>query len=740
VVTSRGVLDRNEVESTIWLLETRAVTRFIEAGDSKPDKQAIPRAIATVSAVPDLSTFDTYAPVISDLRWSGDGRKLYFLGMDSRKERRLYGIDIRSGTVRPLTPTGWGVRQYSISGPVLAYTAERTRDSQADVPWTASDAINKDAGAVTGLGLEAILYPAGGPGTGSGRYVPDLWVGAPGGFRHIADPGERALDAEHYFNALSLSPDGRKVIRLLPITSVDGSWSRYDPKPGFESWRIDPKVTYLTSPNYSWRLREYELVDTSTGVRQPLVQAPHGSSLAEEDATVAVWSRDGRRVLLGNVAMPLNGRDAEENKRREHICALAAVDLPSLEARCVVFTRDASAVISPDNPHPLRLQQATFGESNDDVIANFAWHGQWGQTERYHLDGKGWSLAQTIPGDPITGIPMDDPTGRLTARASRVRLAIKQDLNIPPTLWASVSQKSKLIWDPNPQLKTLGMGKASLYHWKDRNSYEWEGILVLPADYEAGKRYPLVIQTHGYRPSEFVTDGLYPTAMAARALSSAGIVVLQTGNKPDHFVSPEEAQDAIDEWESAISQLDQEGVIDKHQVGIIGFSRTCWYVEQALIEHPQMFAAATIADGLDTSYMTYRLFAEGRPSMAKEYEKIIGTKPVGSGLSTWIRSAPGFHLDQVETPLRIEAIGSVSVLTEWEIYSSLRDQHKAVDMVYIPAGQHILQKPLDRMASQQGNVDWFRFWLESEEDSDPAKASQYKRWKAMRDAGVSYQE
>jgi hypothetical protein len=145
-----------------------------------------------------------------------------------------------------------------------------------------------------------------------------------------------------------------------------------------------------------------------------------------------------------------------------------------------------------------------------------------------------------------------------------------------------------------------------------------------------------------------------------------------------------------------------------------------------------MFSAATIADGMDASYMTYRLFAEGRPSMAKEYEKIIGVKPIGDGLSTWFHRAPGFHLDQIATPLRIEAIGPVSVLTEWEIYASLREQHKPVDLIYIPAGQHILQKPLDRLASQQGNVDWFRFWLESYEDSDPAKASQYERWRSMR--------
>jgi len=29
-------------------------------------------------------------------------------------------------------------------------------------------------------------------------------------------------------------------------------------------------------------------------------------------------------------------------------------------------------------------------------------------------------------------------------------------------------------------------------------------------------------------------------------------------------------------------------------------------------------------------------------------------------------------------------------------------------------------------------VDWMKFWLKGEEDSDPAKAEQYNRWRELR--------
>jgi len=36
------------------------------------------------------------------------------------------------------------------------------------------------------------------------------------------------------------------------------------------------------------------------------------------------------------------------------------------------------------------------------------------------------------------------------------------------------------------------------------------------------------------------------------------------------------------------------------------------------------------------------------------------------------------------------------------------------------------------LTSQQNTVDWLVFWLKGEEDPDPAKAEQYKRWRELK--------
>jgi len=50
----------------------------------------------------------------------------------------------------------------------------------------------------------------------------------------------------------------------------------------------------------------------------------------------------------------------------------------------------------------------------------------------------------------------------------------------------------------------------------------------------------------------------------------------------------------------------------------------------------------------------------------------------------------------------------------------------------LPEGSHVLTNPGDRMVSQDGSVDWFRFWLQEYEDPDPAKAAQYVRWRGLK--------
>jgi hypothetical protein len=257
------------------------------------------------------------------------------------------------------------------------------------------------------------------------------------------------------------------------------------------------------------------------------------------------------------------------------------------------------------------------------------------------------------------------------------------------------------------------------------------GGLYLPPNYESGKRYPLVIQTHGFEKDKFWIDGPWSSAFAAQPLAAKDIVVLQVGSSPNptenrKFTNtPNEAPRQMAAYEGAIDYLDGRSLIDRSRVGIIGFSRTVSYVAYTLTHSKYQFTAATLADGFDAGYVNLMLFG------GVDYIAANGGLPFGPSLASWIQSSPGFNLDKVNGPVRLEYYGWSGFLGGWQTFSGLTLLNKPVDFVWLPYGLHLLVKPWERLVSQQGNVDWFDFWLKGVVDPDPSKKTEYERWNGL---------
>jgi dipeptidyl aminopeptidase/acylaminoacyl peptidase len=211
------------------------------------------------------------------------------------------------------------------------------------------------------------------------------------------------------------------------------------------------------------------------------------------------------------------------------------------------------------------------------------------------------------------------------------------------------------------------------------------------------------------------------------------MVVLQVG---DCLVvgTPEEAPCNVDGYEAAVNALDKEGLVDPDRIGIIGFSRTCYYVMQTLTASTLHVRAASITDGVMLDYLQYLmavdLFGNG---LAHEYDELAGAAPFGDGLQQWRARSPLFNIDKVHAPLLVVAGEGASTLQfMWGPYAALRYLHKPVELQVLNTEEHIQSNPAGRVASQGGTVDWFRFWLQGYEDPDPAKTEQYQRWEGLR--------
>ncbi len=299
-------------------------------------------------------------------------------------------------------------------------------------------------------------------------------------------------------------------------------------------------------------------------------------------------------------------------------------------------------------------------------------------------------------------------------------------------------QMSRVIWNPNPQLKNIELGQASVYKWKhkwkDKEGPQQKAGLYKPITYKPGQRYPLVIQTHGFEESQFKPAGAFPTAFAARALAAAGIMVLQVQIDDCPNETPDEAPCNASAYEAVANQLVSEGLVDPEKIGIIGFSGTCYHVMEALTSSSLQLKAASITDGVMADYFQYMIAAgmKNGEVFTTLYDSYIGARPFGEGLRQWLKRSPGFNLDKVTAPLLVVGEGPWSLLTMWKPYAGLHLLHKPTEVVMLNTHEHVLTNPAVRMASQGGSVDWFRFWLQDYEDPDLAKKEQYSRWRELR--------
>jgi dipeptidyl aminopeptidase/acylaminoacyl peptidase len=328
-----------------------------------------------------------------------------------------------------------------------------------------------------------------------------------------------------------------------------------------------------------------------------------------------------------------------------------------------------------------------------------------------------------------------------------LQVVLEEGINTPPKIFAVDGKKKQktLLLDLNPQFDGLQLGSVEEMHWKV-HGYEIVGGLYLPPDFEPNKKYPLVIQTHGFTSKRFSMDGLdeWSSGYAARPLAAKGFLVLQAYEFIDREVhnkigrdrtlgsTPDEAFKHFNAlaYEAAIDDLGGRGLVDTARVGISGFSRTVCSVAYTMTHSQRKFAAAVLTDGIDCGYFNYLAF----PHEAPDANALNGGQaPFGEkGLNLWREEAPAFNLDRNYIPVRLVALDFPSVLQSWEWFVGLRLLGRPAELIVLPGAEHLLEKPEDRRIVMQGLVDWFSFWLKNEESRDSPSPQELVRWKELR--------
>lgn len=239
----------------------------------------------------------------------------------------------------------------------------------------------------------------------------------------------------------------------------------------------------------------------------------------------------------------------------------------------------------------------------------------------------------------------------------RIFFTLVESAAQPPDIWAADVSFSKLrrITHIEEKLAEYQMGASRLIEYQTAKGQKLRAALLLPADYEKGKRYPLIAYVYGginlsSRANDYGMIGQGINNM--QLFASRGYAVLL----PD--LPTRSANVSTDLTEMITPALDKAvelGIADKNRIGVMGHSFG-GYTTLSLIAGSDRFRAAAMVAGFGNIIGLYgAMRSDGEAFNVEWWEK----GPHGFGAAPWkvtdkyLKNSPVFHLDRVKTPLLI---------------------------------------------------------------------------------------
>jgi dipeptidyl aminopeptidase/acylaminoacyl peptidase len=210
----------------------------------------------------------------------------------------------------------------------------------------------------------------------------------------------------------------------------------------------------------------------------------------------------------------------------------------------------------------------------------------------------------------------------------------------------------------NPGFDSYQLGHATVIKWLSDDGEPLRGALLLPAGYQAGKQYPLVVWVYAGRSlsdrlTHFGSAGFGPFNM--QLLATRGYAVLLP-DSPQHVSTSmlNLAKTVL----PGINKVIEMGIADPHRLALMRHSNGGYGV-LSLIVQTQRFRAAVEMDGTSDLVGLFGLYGEMDRTGAAFGISILEHGQDAMGGSLWqfkdryIENSPVYYFDRITTPLLI---------------------------------------------------------------------------------------
>jgi dipeptidyl aminopeptidase/acylaminoacyl peptidase len=268
---------------------------------------------------------------------------------------------------------------------------------------------------------------------------------------------------------------------------------------------------------------------------------------------------------------------------------------------------------------------------------------------------------------------------------------VAEDAGHPPDIWIEDAEfhERRQLTQLNPQLREYIMGRPRVIEWLSDEGERLHGALLLPSNYEADKRYPLLVWVYPTRLSDrfdLFGFGDFPGPFNMQLFATRGYAVLlpDSGRR-----AGQPMRDLSGAVLPGINRAIEIGVADPDRLGVLGQS-SGGYATLALLAQTTRFRAALEAAGYGNLIGLYGLMHEDGSNFHGLGEAWLGGPP-WKYPNRYIQNSPLFFLDRISTPLLMvqgTADTQVAQFLGDEIFIGLRSLQKRVDYVKYEGEDH----------------------------------------------------
>ncbi|MCR6844904.1 S9 family peptidase [Bacillus sp. IBL03825] len=275
----------------------------------------------------------------------------------------------------------------------------------------------------------------------------------------------------------------------------------------------------------------------------------------------------------------------------------------------------------------------------------------------------------------------------------------------------------KKITNENSFFEGRLKSNREIISWRSSDGLEIEGVLSTPVEFEANKKYPLLVVIHGgpnwasfpifsdcfnekYPIEQFVEKGFIVLEPNYRGSSGYGNEFLKANYRKQGFAD-------YDDIISGVDALVEKGIVDKDRVGVMGWSNG-GYISTFCSTCSSRFKAISVGGGI-TNWGTHYVNTD-IPYFISMY---LGNTPWNDP-EIYKKTSPMTYIKSACTPTLIqhgEMDARIPITNAYELYEGLRDMEVDTELIIFKGMAYSSDQPGMRVAIMRQNLMWFSHYI-----------------------------